>query len=234
MPPMRDELRDAWRGLRAAPGTSALALGILTLGIAAATVTFSVADAVALRGMPFPDADRLVAIARVDRTSPRLGVIAPQDFFTWQDQATAFEGVAAAGPWSLILVTGTGTEQLIASRITANLFDVLKVRPALGGGFTAANEKAGDDQVVILSHDLWMRRFGGDPSVIGRRVEFGRETRQVVGVMPPGFTHPVGPEHATDAWVPHVARPRDRDHSSGGRSIACPARGGRVSSGARV
>jgi putative ABC transport system permease protein len=226
---MRDELRDAWRGLRAAPGTSALALGIL-----AATVTFSVADAVALRGMPFPDADRLVAIARVDRTSPRLGVIAPQDFFTWQDQATAFEGVAAASPWSLILVTGTGTEQLIASRITANLFDVLKVRPALGGGFTAANEKAGDDQVVILSHDLWMRRFGGDPSVIGRRVEFGRETRQVVGVMPPGFTHPVGPEHATDAWVPHVARPRDRDHSSGGRSIACPARGGRVSSGARV
>ncbi len=216
---MRDELRDAWLGLRAAPGTSLLALAILTVGIAAATVTFSVVDTVALRRLPFPEPDRLVAIASLSRGSPRPGAIAPQDFFTWQAEVPAFEGVAAAAGGGLLAFdTGSGTESLQAYRITANLLDVVRVRPALGTGFTAANERAGEDQVAILSHAVWVRLFGRDPKVIGRRVALGRETRQIVGVMPPGFTYPVGPERPTDLWIPYVPRATDRDHGYAGRS----------------
>ena len=217
---MWTDLRDAWRGLKAAPGTTALALVILTLGIAAATVTFSVVDTVALRRMPFPEANNLIAIARQNRGSPRPGVNAPQDFLTWQTQTTAFEGVAANGPWGLSYTSASGgaSEQLIAQRITANLFEVLRVRPALGTPFTAANEQTGQDQVVILSHGVWQRLFGGEPNIVGRQVAFGKETRTIVGVMPKGFTYPIGPARATDAWVPHVPRARDLDHASPGRS----------------
>jgi predicted permease len=214
------DLRDAWRGLRAAPGSSLLALAILTLGIAAATVTFSVVDTVALRGMPFPEASRLAAIAIQERGSPRLGTSAPQDFFTWRAQTPAFEGVAAWSGGGLQYASGGTTEQLIAPRITANLFDVLRVRPALGTTFSAAHEQAGQDQVVILSHGAWQRLFAGDPGIVGRPVTFGKAVRTVVGVMPEGFSYPVGRARATDAWVPYVPRPRDLDHASAGRGYS--------------
>src|SRR5262245_36974996 len=215
---MRDELRDAWRGLRASPGTTALALLILTLGIAAATVTFSVVDTVVLRRMPFPEPDRLVAVARQDRGSPQPGPNAPQDFLTWQTQVPAFESLAGLGPWQLTYSVGGVTERLTGYRITANLFDVLKVRPAIGTGFTAEHEKDGQHLVVVLSHGAWVRLFGGDPTIVGQSVVFGKESRVVLGVMPQGFTYPIGPAQPTDVWVPHVPRARDLDHASSGRS----------------
>ena len=215
---MLADLRDAYRGLRAAPGIAVLALVILTLGIASATVTFTVVDTTALRRMPFPEPSRLVAIARQDRGSPNLGVNAPQDFMTWQSQVPAIETLAGLGPWPLTYSADGRSEQLTTYRITANLFDVLKVRPALGAGFTTANERAGEDLVVVLSHGAWMRVFGGDSSIVGRQVVFGKEVRQVIGVMPRGFTYPIGPAEATDAWVPHVPRASDLDHGSQGRS----------------
>src|SRR5688572_21070458 len=176
---LRQDVSSAWRGLRGAPGTTLLATAILTLGIAAATVTFSVVDAVALRRMPFDAPGDLIAIARADRASEALGPVAPQDFFTWQAQATAFESLAAAGPWTLSYTPEGGVpERVVSQRITANLFDVLRVAPALGRGFTPDHEAAGASQVVILSHSFWQRRLGGDPGIIGRRVTFGRETRE--------------------------------------------------------
>jgi predicted permease len=216
---VRDELRDAWRGLRSGRGTTLLALVVLTVGIAAATVTFSVVDTIALRRLPFPEAGRLVAIAQSDGTTSTLGPVAPQDFFTWQEQVQAFEGLAAAGPLGGLSLTtdGGATERLVASRITSNLFDVLKSAPALGRGFVPAHEEAGNDQVVLLSHEAWQRHFGADPRIVGRRVTFGRETREVIGVMPEGFTYPVGPARATEAWIPHVPRATDRDHGFPGR-----------------
>jgi predicted permease len=215
---MRDDFRDAWRGLRAAPATSFLALLILTLAIAAATVTFSVVDVVALRRLPFPEPHRLVAIARVDKGSPRPGVVAPQDFVTWQAETAVFEAVAATGPWSLSITTDGRTERLAVRRITANLFELLRARPAIGQTFTSDHERTGADQVAILGHGFWMRQFGGDPNVIGRQVAFGPETRRIIGVMEEGFTYPVGPERPIDVWIPHVARPVNLDHASPGRS----------------
>jgi putative ABC transport system permease protein len=150
---VREALREAWRGLRAAPGNTLLAAAILTVGIAAATVTFSVVDAVALRRLPFPEPERLLAVARTDRGSSRLGVIAPLDYFTWQERVTAFEGLAATGFATLTLTEGGRSERLTSRRITSNLFDVLRVAPALGRGFTPEHEQAGNDKVVILSRD---------------------------------------------------------------------------------
>lgn len=211
-------IRDAWRGLRAAPRTTILATAILTVGIAAATTTFSVVDAIALRRLPLPEPDSLVAIARLDRGTGRPGTVAPQDFFTWQEQVAAFEGLAAGGPWSLNLTQDGATERLVAFRITANLFDVLRTVPALGRAFTTEHERLGQDKVVILSHETWQRHFGGDPDIVGRAVAFGNESRVVLGVMPRGFTYPIGPSAPAEAWVPHVPRAADREHGFGGRS----------------
>ena len=211
------DLRTAIRGLRGAPGTTAIALLVLTIAIAAATVTFSVVDAVTLRTLPFPEPDRLASIARVTSLSPRLGPSAPQDFFSWQGGATAFESLAAVGPWNLRLQTDQGTETLTGSRATGSLFQVLRVHAALGRTFTSEHEQAGRDKVVLISHDLWLRRFNGDPGVVGRTVTFGKEAREILGVMPPGFTYPIGPATPAEVWTPIVPRPTDRDHATGGR-----------------
>jgi len=215
----RQELRWAWRGLRAARGTTLLAVAILTLGIAAATVTFSVVDAIALRRLPFDQPASLIAIARADRGSDSLASSAPQDFYTWQAQADAFESLAGWGPWSLSYAADGGAPQRVVTyRITSNLFDVLRVAPAQGRGFTPDHEKTGQDQVVILGHAAWQSRFGGDPAIVGRRITFGQEQREVIGIMPPGFTYPIGPANATEAYVPYVPRATDRDHAARGRS----------------
>lgn len=216
---MRQEFIWAWRGLRAAPGTTLLAMAILTVGIAAATVTFSVVDPIAIRRLPFDDPGRLVSIARADRTSDVLAPSAPQDFFTWQAHATAFESLAASGPWTLSYTPDGGSPQrMVAQRTTHNLFDVLRVTPARGTGFRPEHEVAGQNLVVILGHAAWQRRFGGDPDIVGRRVKFGDDTREVIGVMPPDFTWPIGPANPTEAYIPHVPRATDRDHATRGRA----------------
>src|SRR5688500_11770900 len=115
---LRQDLISAWRGLRGAPGTTSLAMAILTLGIAAATVTFSVVDAVALRPLPFHAPGDLVAVGRADLSSGSPGPVAPQDFFTWQTQVNAFEGLAAAGPWTLSYTSdGATPERVVSQRI---------------------------------------------------------------------------------------------------------------------
>jgi putative ABC transport system permease protein len=212
------DVRSALRGLRTSRGTTAIALVVLTTAIAAATVTFSVVDAVTLRRLPFPEPDRLLAISRVTSLSPRLDPVAPQDFYSWQEAATAFESLAAGGPWALQLQADDGMERLSAWRTTGTLFGVLRVTPAHGRTFTAEHEQAGRDRVAVISHGLWVRRFGADPGVVGRPVTFGKETREILGVMPEGFTYPIGPPQPTDVWIPNVTRPTDRDHALGGRA----------------
>jgi predicted permease len=201
-----------------APATSAVALVVLIVAIAAATVTFSVVDAVSLRQLPLVEPHRLLSIARLASTSPRPGVVAPQDFYAWQDGASAFEGLAAVGPWSLRLQTGDGLETLPAARATGTLFDVLRVRALHGRTFTVEHEQAGRDKVAVISHALWIRRFNADAGIVGRAVTFGKETREILGVMPEGFTYPVGPARATEVWIPNVPRPTDRDHAFQGRT----------------
>ena len=200
-------VRDAFRALRSTPRSTAFALVVLTVGIGAATVTFSVVDHVVIRSLPFEDDDRLVVVSS---GGPRGGgPVSPQEFFAWRERVTAFEHLAAVGTRASLEFPGDGSQDpLQALGVSASLFDVLGIEPILGRAFTAASEVAGRDAVVVIGYGVWQRAFGGDPGVIGRTVRHSMrdETREltVVAVMPPGFTYPYGTEFDREAWVPLV------------------------------
>ena len=207
------DVRHGARSLRAAPAFTVVALAVLTLSIGSATAIYSVVDAVVLRGLPFPDADRLVAVGEHPiRGASDESMVAPQNFTDWRAQQTSFTGLAAIGYASVSLRPEGGQEPevLKAQAVTADFFSVLGVQPLLGRPFTAENEVDGRARVVVISHGLWQRRFGGAPDVIGRRLPASLVDLEIVGVMPPWFEYPVGDPQATDVWMPNVFRPEDR------------------------
>jgi len=128
------DLREAFRSLRASRGTTTLAFAILTLGIAAGTVTFSVVDALAIRQLPYHEPTRLVAVARLSPRGNGYSSLAPQDYFALERGVSAFGGLAGGGRWSLPGDTPDGPP-VIGARTTVNFFDVLSVAPILGHAF---------------------------------------------------------------------------------------------------
>lgn len=208
-------IRDAFRGLLAARSTTALSFVILTLAIAAGTVTFSVVDAVALRPLPYGSPNRLVGISVSGAEPGRLLPLTPQDYFALVDGARAFSGVAASRPGGTLQFAGdAATEALRVTRVTSNLFDVLDVRPAAGRWFGPEHERTGAAPVILLGHDLWVGRFHADPSVIGKTLAFADGSREVIGIVPAGVGYPaVGTP--PDVYVPYVPSARDRASGSG-------------------
>src|SRR5438093_2327309 len=178
---MRDDLKAAVRSLRSSKGFTIAALIVLTLGIGATTAIFSVVDAVVLRGLPFDEHDRLVAVgerarpsgqfAYPDRDPDALVGVAPQDYLDWAAQQHVFESIGAiASGWLTLRQPGAEPESLVPQRVTADFFKVLRVRPAIGRTFSAENEVAGRDRVAVLSNGLWRRRFRADPQIVGRAI----------------------------------------------------------------
>jgi len=201
---VRIDLRDALRGLRDGRETTALAFVILTLTMAAGTVTFSVVDAVALRPLPYASPERLVGLSSPSPTPGRVLPASPQAYFDWLEGTHTFESLGATRFISpLPLEIDGAVETLTARSITANLFDVLGVRPAAGRFFGPEHERPGGPHGVILSHDLWVRRFRADPEVIDRRLVFGQDTREVVGVLPAGVWYPITLGPPPDLYVPY-------------------------------
>jgi putative ABC transport system permease protein len=224
---MHEDLKAAVRSLRASKSFTFAALLVLTLGVGATTAIFSVVDAVVLRGLPFDEHDRLVAVGEVRGSDTRdpeaLSAVAPQNYVDWAAQQQVFDSIAAiASGWLTLHEPGAEPESLVPQRVTAGFFDVLRVRPAIGRPFTAENEIQGRDRVAILSDGLWRRRFGGDPAIIGRTIplddvvgEWGGY--EVLGVMPPGFAYPSNGIGLTpEIWIPYVvpANQRGRDPQS--------------------
>lgn len=217
---MRDDLRAAVRSLRSSKSVTVAALVVLTLAIGASTALFSVVDAVALRGLPFDDDDRLVAVGERQRQARQatgdtrdpdaLSAVAPQNYADWAAQQQVFEAMAAiASGWLTFHRPGIEPESLVPQYVTAGFFNVLRVQPAIGRAFTRDNEVAGRDRVVVLSDAFWRRAFGADPQIVGRvltldDVQGGQGTYEVLGVMPRGFMYPVGVARATDVWLPYV------------------------------
>jgi putative ABC transport system permease protein len=209
------DLRHAVRALVSTPGFTGVAIGTLALIIAVAAAVFAVVDTVIIRGLPFDDADRLVAVGEQvisdpDEGSPNL--VAPQNFLAWRERQRAFTDLAAAGSAGIGLAGDPDhfPETLAARRVTANLFDVLQIRPAIGRAFTADHEVAGRNHVAVISHGVWQRRFGGAADIVGRRLPGQLASFEIVGVMPPGFSSPVGATEAVDVWVPYVIEPQER------------------------
>jgi predicted permease len=226
---MRDDLKAAWRSLLSSKTFTAVALIVLALGIGASTAIFSVVDAVVLRGLPFDEHDRLVAVgerrppgpfADLSRDPQMVLATSPQNYADWVAQQQVFDSIAAiAGGAFTLREGGAEPEDLRAQRVTAPFFDVLRVKPALGRAFTADNEVDGRHRVAVLSDGLWRRRFGGDPSLVGRVIPLEGGSYEVVGVMPADFQYPVGATRATDLWVPYVIPPDERIRNPNTRSI---------------
>ncbi|HEX7773508.1 MAG TPA: ABC transporter permease, partial [Pyrinomonadaceae bacterium] len=178
----------------------------LALGIGANTAIFSFANGILLRPLPYPQSDRLVVL---DETALKRGVdsmnVSYPNFLDWREQNTVFEDVATYFGSSRFALTGAGEPvQLRGSRISHGLFEILRVSPQLGRTFTANEDRPEEDAVVILGHDLWQRSYGGDPNILGKKINLSNRARTVVGVMPRGFRFP----DVADLWVPLALTPK--------------------------
>ncbi len=199
---MRGDLGFALRGLRRSPGFAAAAVLCLALGIGANTAVWSVLDAVLLSPLPFAAPERLVLVwgrqpAEEMEEMPASGA----EFLDYRDQARSLTGIAALIN-RYVNLTGDGApERVAAARVSASLFPLLGVEAALGRTFLPEEDRLGNEKVAVLAHDLWRRRYGGDPGVVGRKILVSDEPFTVVGVMPADFRFKVGMfEH--ELWVP--------------------------------
>lgn len=200
----RQDLRVAFRQLRGSPGFTASVLLTLTLGVGAAVAMFTVVDAVLLRPLPYPEPDRLVELLPGENANIALATELSRD----DPDLVASTGLST---WSLTL-TGDGEPAAIQTQmVDAGFFRVFGVQPIVGRGFRPDERDPGRSDVVILSWSLWQSRFGGDPSIVGRRLHldgYRHTTRTVVGVMPRGFRAPFAPAGpAIQAWAPLSVRP---------------------------
>jgi putative ABC transport system permease protein len=193
---LRQDLLYALRRLFKAPAFTIVAVVTLALGVGANSAIFSVVNGVLLKPLPYPEPDRLVGVYHT--TGGNRAVMSGPNFTDIAKSATTLESAAAISTGRMIL-TGEGEPtRLPVAEVSASLFNVLRVRPALGRTFHANENTPGSTGVVILSHALWQQRFGGDAGVIGKRITLDGEPKEVVGVMPAGFSYPSGRE----AWLP--------------------------------
>ncbi len=201
-----NDLKLAIRQLLKNPGFTAVAVLTLALGIGATTAIFSVVYAVVLRPLPFPDSERLVAVWTKTPQFDRLPMAAA-NHRDLKSQATVFEDIAILSRIANFNLTDDGEpERLAAARISANLFPLLRVKPALGRGFTEEEDQPGQDHVVILSHGLWQRRYASDPNIIGKMIRLEDIPHTVVGVMSPEFQYPT---RGVQIWTPLTFVPAD-------------------------
>jgi predicted permease len=181
------------RRLRRTPGFTAVVIFTLAIGIGANTAIFSLVNGILLKPLPYSDAERLVTVrnrapglqaeGRADDLFPQ----SPAVHFTYVDEARAFESV---GLWTQGQATVEGTdgpERISTALVTAGTLPTLRVQPFLGRTFTVEDNTPGSPFTIILSHDYWQRRFGGDPDVIGQTLYVSDRSREVIGVMPRGF-----------------------------------------------
>ena len=201
------ELAQILRRLAKSPGFTVAAVLVLALGIGVNTAIFSVVETALLRPLPFPEPDRLVRLYEAyDQPDLRANTLTLSEITLqqWREHSSGlFTGFAAATGTSLTLgnTTGGAPRYLPAARVTADFFSVLGLAPALGRNFTAEEDKPNGPRVVLLSHDLWQRQFGGRPDVLGQSIPLDGAPHTVIGVMPANFRHP----YRADVWVPLAA-----------------------------
>jgi putative ABC transport system permease protein len=187
------DVRYAFRDLLKRPGFTAIVVITLALGIGANTAIFSVINAVLLNSLPYKEPGR---IAMLWGKNPQLHLnmtefpIAYSDFIDLRAQSQSFESLSALYPNSVNLAGDAAPEHVGGANVSANFFQMLGIAPALGRSFLSDEEQLGKDKVVILSNDLWQRRFGSDPGLVGKTIRLDGESNTVVGIMPAVFEFP--------------------------------------------
>src|SRR5262249_39216562 len=195
---LREDVRYAIRTLRRNPGFAAVAVLTLGVGIGVNTAVLSLVDGILLSRLPYASPEQLVSIKGA--TYPNGGFAALRDEVRSLDSATYAEGHS-------FTLTGDGEPiRLTGSRVSAELFSILGVRPALGRWLRHGDDVSPQDRYVVLSHALWVSRFHQDQTIVGRSVQLDGVSREVVAVMPPSFQFP---SVRTQIWVPLGLDPRD-------------------------
>jgi putative ABC transport system permease protein len=175
------DLRYALRGLRKSPGFTAAAIATLALGIGMNTVVFSVIDAVLLRPLPYPDAERLVWLANYSEQF-KLEAVAGPDFFDWKERARSFDKMASYTFSGMTVGAGAESDEVGVATVSDGFLEITGARPAIGRLFTPRDRNA-----LLLSHRYFARRFGGDPAVVGKTVTINGRPFEICGVLPEIF-----------------------------------------------
>ena len=186
------------------PGTSAIAVLALALGIGLTTTMFSIVQGAFLRGLPFEESDRIMSVGRVNATRPTNSLpTSAEDFLDWQASQQSFEPMAAFNGDQVVVSGGLMPQRYRAARITPNMLRVLRVAPVVGRDFTDADAQAGAPPVVLISYTIWTTQFQRASSAVGQTVRINGEPTQIVGVMPDRFAFP----QAQDLWRPLRVQP---------------------------
>jgi len=193
------DIKYAVRSLVLDRGVSTIVILCLALGIGVNATLFSVVDGVLIQSLPFADPDRLFVL---QETSERRGIrdagVAYPTLRDWEERSTMFSSMAATSGSSIALSDGAEAERFAGALVTWNMFPILGVNPSLGRHLRIEDDRPGAEPVVILSHEVWQRRYQGDPNIIGRSVTVNGKPHTVVAVMPIGFSFPENQK----VWIP--------------------------------
>ena len=188
----------AWRLVRARPSFSAAVILAIALGVGANTAVFGVAHGVLWRPLPFDEPEQLVRLFQTRPQDTRVPV-SPLNYLDWATLSSSLDATAAWRNWTYELTGPEGKDLIPGARVTASLFDVLRLQPSLGRAFLADEDKPAGQAVAVISDAFWRSRFGGNPDVIGRTLVAGDTVYAIVGVLPAGITFPA---YDTAIWTP--------------------------------
>ncbi len=192
------DLRFGARALGKKPGSSALSIIAFALGIGLTTTMFSLVYGVFLRGLGVPEADRLLLVFENNPSENRDRMsVSQHDFFDWRETQESFEGLAYFSTGTVNLSGTEDPERFDGAFVSANVFDLLRVRPIVGSTFRQGDDLAGAPMTVVLGHQVWETRYDSDPGVAGQVVKVNGEQATILGVMPKGFQFPQDQE----LWV---------------------------------
>lgn len=219
------DIRYASRSLRRTPGFSVAAIVTLALGIGATTAIFSMVHAVLLKPLPYPEPQQIYSaeVVMPERRGQLSSLpVAVQIYLAWRKENTAFASVAALRPWEGSLAGDGEPERLGGARVSTNFFSFLGVPIAHGRGFTPDEELPGNDKVVVISDALWRRRYGSEPTLIGRSINVNGQSYVVVGIASPSLLvptgtmlHPILPfASQVDLWTPIAPSRRELESES--------------------
>jgi len=193
-----NDIRFGFRMLRKRLGTSVLAVATLAMGIGLTTVMFSIVQGLILRGLPFPESERITHLGRVVGGGTNVQNTPVHDFLDWKASQTSFEGLSGFSTGGATLSDESGSERYRLGRITTNTLHLLRIAPVIGRDFTDADGQPGAPMVVLIGDQAWSSQFQRTPAVINKAVRLNGAPATIIGVMPPKFGYP----NSQQIWTP--------------------------------